>query len=45
MEVFGIMGFCLGSMGMTFEIVAFAQIQELKKQIEKLEQEITEIKK
>jgi len=45
MEVFGILWFSVWTAGMVFGILAFSTVMELKKQVEKLEKEITKIKK
>lgn len=40
MEVFGIMGFTLGSAAMTFAIIAWGQIASLKKEVEDLKKSL-----
>ena len=40
MEAFGILGFTLGSTGMTFAIIAWGQIASLKKEVEALKQSL-----
>ena len=40
MEAFGIIGFGVGSAGMTIAIIALGQIAELRKKLEQLEREI-----
>ena len=40
MEAFGILGFTLGSTGMTFAIIAWGQIAGLKKQFEDLKKSL-----
>ena len=40
METFGILGFTLGSTGMTFAIIAWAQIASLKKEFDDLKKSL-----
>lgn len=43
-STFAISALALGSMGFIFGISAFTQVAELKKKVQKIEQEIKEIK-
>lgn len=42
MEAFGLIGFVLGSSGMTFAIIAWGQIAALRKDVDDLKQRLAE---